>query len=68
MGIISTSITLVIIILWLGWLSFHIIDLEEGHNSFVKWQTLTNEHLNKHIKNAEKRISDIERGLEDDGR
>lgn len=61
MGIISTSITLVIIILWLGWLSFHIIDLEEAHNSFIKLQTIANDHLTK-------RIRDIERGLEDDGR
>lgn len=61
MGIISTSITLVIIILWLGWLSFHIIDLEEAHSSFIKLQTIANDHLTK-------RIRDIERGLEDDGR
>lgn len=68
MGIISTSITLIIIILWLGWLSFHIIDLEEAHNSFIKFQTIANDHLTKRIKQSEQRISDIERGIEDDGR
>ncbi len=68
MGIISTSITLVIIILWLGWLSFHIIDLDEAHNSFIKLQMLANDRLTKRIKDSEQRIANIERGLEDDGK
>ncbi len=68
MGIISTSITLIIIILWLGWLSFHIIDLEEAHKSSIKFQTITNNHLIKLIKKSERRIKELERGLEDDGR